>query len=142
MFNFIPFSLAECLHTSYIPHDMDASRRVIKFFHLLYTPCQRHASLAQNWHREKRAGREKKKIKIKKIHSHVPADNDRDSIRAECSRHLTTLRFATEMVGRVFAIGMKMWIYMLNETFEDSFTVVQVCCLHFFPFYLIDLMIE
>lgn len=93
--------------------------------------------------RKGQGGKKKNKNK-KKIHSHVPADNDRDSIRAECSRHLTTLRFATEMVGegRVFAIGMKMWIYMLNETFEDSFTVVQVCCLHFFPFYLIDLMIE
>lgn len=49
-----------------------------------------------------------KKIKIKK-NSHVPADKDRDSIRAECSRRLTRERFATEMMGEglVFAIGMK-----------------------------------
>lgn len=74
------------------------------FIHSLPTTRVPRAELTP---REK--GREGgKKIKIKK-NSHVPADKDRDSIRAECSRRLTRERFATEMMGEglVFAIGMK-----------------------------------
>lgn len=136
LFNFTPFSRRMLAHILYSGHTIRTPCHQIfpPFIHSLPTT---HVSLAQNWHDgRKREGRERKQKK--KIHSHVPGDNDRDSIREGCSRHLTRLRFATGMEtmmagqGRVLGWRFtKMRIYMLNEKFSK----ILVCCLYFFSFF-------
>lgn len=136
LFNFTPFSRRMLAHILYSGHtDMDAVSSNFSTFYTLPANDTR-VPRAELTRREKK-GREKKKTK-KNIHSHVPGDNDRDSIREGCSRHLTRLRFATGMEtmmagqGRVLGWRFtKMRIYMLNEKFSK----ILVCCLYFFSFF-------